>query len=66
MWKGKKPEKALKITYFGHFYVHLGPNLKRLFSVFIILGNQYRPQTITWERSGSQPEKATPNWTNPI
>ena len=51
------------MTYFGHFYAQLGPNLKRLFSVFIILGNQYRPQTITLgleqgrERSGSQPEK---------
>ena len=43
MWKGKKPEKALKITYFGHFYVHLGPNLKRLFSVFIILGLKQLP-----------------------
>ena len=60
------------MTYFGHFYAQLGLNLKRIFSVFIILGNQYRPQTITLgeerqrERSGSQLEKATPKWTNPI
>ena len=46
----------MKITYFGHFYVKLGPNLKQLFSVFIILGNQYRPQTITLGGDGKGQE----------